>query len=151
MQHWLNSDAPPQAVLNLAAQLAMGVALVVGMLLARRKMFRAHGVCQSAVMLLNLIPIIGYMLPVFRRGVLPGVPARLADSFYLWPTAHAALGTTAELLGLYIVLRAGTNLLPEALRFDNYKRWMRTELALWWLVIVLGVGTYCTWYKGGAQ
>lgn len=151
MLHWLSSDAPPHAVLHLMAQLAMGVALLGGMWLARRKRFRAHGICQSAVMLLNLIPIGGYMLPVFRQGVLPGVPARLADSFYLWPTIHAVLGGGAELLGLYIILRAGTNLLPAALRFENYKRWMRTALALWWLTIGLGLCTYFTWYKAGAQ
>ncbi|HEX8068711.1 MAG TPA: DUF420 domain-containing protein [Pyrinomonadaceae bacterium] len=145
-------SAPSPANLNLAAQVAMGLALLAGMLLARSKRYRAHAICQSAVVLLNLIPILGYMLPVFRRGVLPGVPAHLGSSFYAWPTAHAALGVVAELLALYIILRAGTNLLPEALRFDNYKPWMRTALVLWWLVIALGVGTYYNWYStSGAQ
>ena len=152
MSDLLGSAAPPRAALNLAAQLLMGAALLAGMALARRKRFRAHAVCQSAVLLLNLIPILGYMLPVFRRAVLTEVPARLGDPFYAWPTAHAALGTAAELLGLYIVLRAGTNLLPQALRFDNYKRWMRAELALWWLVIALGCATYFSWHVAvGAQ
>jgi hypothetical protein len=59
---------------------------------------------------------------------------------------HAALGTTAELLGLYIVLVAGTNVLPMWLRFTNWKVWMRTEFVLWFGVIISGMGTYYAWY-----
>ena len=72
---------PLTANLNLAAQLLMGAALLAGMWLARRKRFRAHARCQSAVVLLNLIPITIYMLPVFRRGVMPAVPAGRRISF----------------------------------------------------------------------
>jgi plastocyanin/uncharacterized membrane protein YozB (DUF420 family) len=131
---------------NLAVQLLMGTALLIGMGLARRKRFRAHAICQSAVVLLNFIPIFIFMAPVFHRGVQPALPAGLSDSFFLFPTVHATLATVAELLGLYIILRAGTNLLPQALRFTNYKKWMRAELALWWLVIAFGLGTYWNWY-----
>jgi len=145
----LLSNAPAAANLNLAAQLLMGSALVVGMFLARRKLFRAHAVCQSLVVLLNLTPIAVYMLPVFRRGVLPTLPGTLGDRFYAVSTIHAALGVVAEVLGLYIILNAGTKLLPQALRFENYKRWMRAELALWWLVIAIGVGVYWVWYLAG--
>jgi uncharacterized membrane protein YozB (DUF420 family) len=59
---------------------------------------------------------------------------------------HAALGMTAELLGLYIALVAGTNVLPMRLRFRSWKRWMRTELALWLFVVIGGMGTYYVWY-----
>ena len=147
MTIFLGIDAPPTSTANLVAQLLMGAALLVGMMLARRKRFRAHGICQSAVMLLNLIPIALFMLPVFRRGVMPSLSAKtLADPFFAFSTAHAALGTLAELLGLYIILRAGTNLLPQALRFENYKLWMRTALVLWWVVIGLGLCTFWVWY-----
>jgi plastocyanin/uncharacterized membrane protein YozB (DUF420 family) len=150
MFDYLFGDAPRAANLNLAAQLLMGAALLFGARLARRGRFRAHGLCQSAVVLLNLIPIAGYMVPVFRRGVLPQLPAMLGDPFYALPAAHAALGSLAEALGLYIILRAGTNVLPAALRFENYRRWMRAELILWWVVIALGLGTYGFWHRGGA-
>ena len=123
----------------------MGATLLVGMLLARAKRFRAHGICQSTVVILNLAPILAFMLPGFRTAVVSGLPSHLNDRFYAVATAHAALGATAEVLGLYIVLVAGTNLLPRALRFTNYKRWMRTELVLWWLVIAFGIGTYWVW------
>jgi plastocyanin len=145
---WI-SNAPHAANLNLAAQLLMGSSLLVGMFLARRKLFRAHAVCQSLVVLINLIPIATYMLPVFGRGVLPALPGSLGDRFYLVSTIHAALGLVAEVFGIYIILSAGTKLLPQALRLENYKRWMRMELALWWLVIALGSGVYAVWYQAG--
>ena len=59
---------------------------------------------------------------------------------------HAALGMTAELLGVYIVLVAGTNVLPAWLRFRNWKRWMRAEFVLWFVVVISGMGTYYAWY-----
>ena len=66
-------------------------------------------------------------------------------------TIHAGLGTIAELLGLYIVLVAATSIVPKRLSFKRWKPWMRTELALWWLVIVLGIGTYYVWYVAPAS
>jgi plastocyanin/uncharacterized membrane protein YozB (DUF420 family) len=139
-------NAPWAANVNLAVQIAMGLALLAGMMLARRKLFRAHGICQATIVILNLVPIFYYMLPVFRRGVLPGVPTKLNDAYYATSTAHAAFGTVAEILGLYIILVAGTKLLPQALRFKKWKRWMRAELIIWWIVIGFGISTYFVWY-----
>jgi uncharacterized membrane protein YozB (DUF420 family) len=61
-------------------------------------------------------------------------------------TAHAALGSLAEIAALYILLAAGTNLVPPRFRMTNYKRWMRSVLVLWWLVLLLGLATYARWY-----
>jgi plastocyanin/uncharacterized membrane protein YozB (DUF420 family) len=132
--------------LNLTVQIVMGVALLVGMLLARRKKFTAHKYCQSSVMILNLLMIFLVMSPSFHRQVQPQIPQGLHDPYYLVALIHATLGGFAELLGLYIVLVAGTNILPKALRFKRYKPWMRTELALWWIVLVFGFGVYYYWY-----
>src|SRR5260370_8479504 len=66
--------------------------------------------------------------------------------YYEVAILHAVLGTTAELLGLYIVIVAGTNVLPQWLRFKHWKWWMRTELVLWAIVLLSGIGTYCAWY-----
>jgi plastocyanin len=70
----------------------------------------------------------------------------VGSAFYAFPLAHAIFGTVAELLGLYIILRAGTDMLPQSLRFENYKPWMRTALALWWLTIALGIATFTVWH-----
>ncbi len=146
MHGFLGTGATVWADLNLVVQIAMGVALLVGMLFARRQQFRAHMLCQSSVMLLNGVMIGLVMLPSFRRQVTPHLPAGLHEAYYAVAALHAGLGTIAELLGLYIVLRAATNLVPARLRFQNYKAWMRTALGLWWGVVLLGLGTYAIWY-----
>ncbi len=145
MRGFLGTGATFNADLNLLVQLTMGAALLAGMFLARRKRFTAHGICQVTVMLLNLAMIGLIMWPSFRRVMLQ-LPAGLGDRYYAVATAHAALGIVAELLGLYIVLVAATNILPQRLRFQRWKLWMRTELALWWVVLLIGVGTYYVWY-----
>ena len=146
MDGFLGTGATLRADLNLVVQLAMGFALLVGMFLARRKKFRAHKYCQSSVMLLNLVMIFLIMAPSFHKQVEPQLPGGLRESYYLVPYVHAVLGTIAEVLGVYIVLVAATKLVPKKLRFKRYKPWMRTELALWWLVVLIGVCTYYVWY-----
>jgi uncharacterized membrane protein YozB (DUF420 family) len=141
----LGTNATGPAELNLPLQLAMAVALTAGMLLARRKRFRAHGWTQSTVLLLNLVAIAGVMAPSFHRQVMLRPPGGWRDAYYVLPTVHASLGTLVELLGLYVALVAGT-VLPERLRFRNYKLWMRTTLTLWWVVVLRGLGTYYVWY-----
>jgi len=126
---FLGTGATFEADLNLVVQLLMAAALVAGVVLARRKRYRAHGICQTTVLLLNLLMSGLVMWPSFRR-VNPKLPRLLHKAYYAAPMIHAALGITAELLGLYIVLVAGTNVLPAWLRFTNWKRWMRTELVL---------------------
>ena len=124
----------------------MGVGLLIGALLARMRRFRVHAWCQSAIVLLNLAVIVLVMIPSFRVHVSPKIPLKLGKPYYALATAHAALGTITEIAGLYILLAAGTNLLPEKFRITKYKLWMRTVLVLWWVVLVLGVATYSRWY-----
>jgi uncharacterized membrane protein YozB (DUF420 family) len=146
MKGFLGTGATFAADLNLVVQLMMGVALAVGAVLARQRRYRAHGICQATVLLLNLLMIGLVMWPSFREQVKPALSKALHKWYYEAATIHAVLGITAELLGLYIVLVAGTNILPEGLKFKHWKLWMRTELVLWAIVLLSGVGTYCTWY-----
>jgi uncharacterized membrane protein YozB (DUF420 family) len=146
MNGFLRTGAGLKANFNLVSQLAMGAALIGGGLLARAKRYTAHGICQSAVLLLNLIMIAIVMWPSFYGQVLPVLPRHLADRYYGAATAHGILGAIAELLGLYIVLAVGTDILPSRLRIIRLKLWMRIELVLWWVVIVTGVLTYYVWY-----
>src|SRR5260370_27235494 len=135
-----------KANFNLVSQLAMGVTLIGGALFARAKRYTAHGICQSAVLLLNLILIAFVMWPSFYGQVLPVLPRHLADRYYGAATAHGILGAIAELLGLYIVLAVGTEILPRRLCIVRLKLWMRIELLLWWVVIVTGGLAYYIWY-----
>ena len=143
---FLGTGATFEADVNLVVQLAMGAALVMGVVLARQHRYKAHGICQTTLLLLNLLMIGLVMWPSFRRQVSPRLPRVLRKLYYAAPMAHAALGLAAELLGLYIVLVAGTNVLPARLRFRDWKQWMRAEFVLWLVVVFSGVVTYCAWY-----
>jgi uncharacterized membrane protein YozB (DUF420 family) len=142
----LNTAAPLSADLTLLLEIGMGVGLLFGALLVRQGRFRAHAWCQSVIVLLNTAVIALAMVPSFRRQVIPKIPLGLGKAYYALATAHAALGTATELAALYILLAAGTNVLPEGLRITKYKLWMRTVLGLWWVELVLGVVTYARWY-----
>ncbi len=142
---FLGTGATFGADVNLVVQLVMAGALLAGVLLAKQKHYRAHGICQTTVLLLNLL-IIGFVMwPAFLQAN-PTISKALHRSYYAAPMVHAALGMMVELLGLYIVLVAATNLLPVWLRVKNWKQWMRVEFVLWLVVLISGVGTYYAWY-----
>ena len=146
MRGFLGTGATFAADLNLLLQVGMGVALVVGARLARSGRYAAHGICQTTVMVLNLVAIVWIMGPSFTGQVVPRLPARLGRGYFAVASGHALLGTVAETLGIYIVLVAGTKIVPRRLRFRNWKRWMRIELGLWWVVVLTGIWTYAWWY-----
>ena len=146
MKGFLGTGATFAADLNLIVQLMMGIKLAIGAILARQRRYIAHSVCQTTVLLLNVLMIGLVMGPSFRQQVTPALSKVLHKWYYEAATVHAVLGITAELLGLYIVIVAGANILPQWLRFKHWKWWMRTELALWLIVLLSGVGTYCAWY-----
>jgi uncharacterized membrane protein YozB (DUF420 family) len=143
---FLGTAAPRVADLVLLLEVTMGVGLLIGAWLARHGRFRQHAWCQSSIVLLNLAVIALMMIPSFRVHVFPRIPAKLGKAYYALATMHATLGSITELAGLYILLAAGTTVLPEKLRITKYKIWMRSALALWWLVLLLGFATYTRWY-----
>ena len=148
---FLGSGATFRTDLSLVAQLIMGAALIAGSYLAKQKRYKAHGICQTTVLLLNLLMIGLVMWPSFQEQVEPVLSKVHHKWYYEVAIIHAALGITAELLGLYIVIVAGTKVLPRWLRFNNWKWWMRTELVLWAIVLLSGIGTYWAWYVAPFQ
>src|SRR5437660_11533267 len=74
MKGFLGTGATCGADLNLLVQFIMGAALVAGAALAKKKRYTAHGICQTTVLLLNLIMIALVMLPSFRFQVVPAFP-----------------------------------------------------------------------------
>ncbi len=143
---FLGTGATFAADLNLVVQVIMGGALIGGAVLAKRKCYTSHGICQTTVLLMNSLMIGLVMWPTFQQQVRPALPKVLHKWYYAAATIHALLGITAEVLGLYIVIVAGTSILPQWLRFKHWKRWMRTELILWSIVVFTGLGTYYAWY-----
>jgi uncharacterized membrane protein YozB (DUF420 family) len=143
---FLGTGAPFAADFNLVMQLILGAALIAGVFFAKHKCYRAHGICQTTVLLVNLLMIGLVMWPSFQQQLRPALPKVFHRLYYAAATIHAFVGITAEALGLYIVIVAGTNLLPQWLCFTHWKRWMRAEAVLWAIVLVTGVGTYYAWY-----
>ena len=143
---FLGTAASGGADLVLLLEIATGVGLLIGAWLARLKRYRQHAWCQSAIVILNAALIALTMIPAFRVQVLPRIPEKLGRGFYGLATTHAVFGSVTEVAGLYILLAAGTTVLPQKLRLTRYKTWMRTVLALWWVVLILGMATYARWY-----
>jgi uncharacterized membrane protein YozB (DUF420 family) len=143
---FLGSGAPFSADLNLVVQVTMGGALIAGACLARKRRYKAHAVCQTSVLVLNLGMIGLLMGPSFLQQVKPA-PARAFHKWYYQAAIiHAVLGIIAEVLGIYIVAVAGTKIIPKRFQFTSWTWWMRAELVLWMVVLVSGFGTYCAWY-----
>ena len=82
------------------------------------------------------------MAPSFWRSFAPAFAAGLYNSYYGLAATHAVLGIASELLSLYTLAVAGTTIVPKRFQFTRYKPWMRTALAMWWLVLLLGTATY---------
>ena len=88
----MRSAAPLTADVALLAEIMMGTALLGGAILARRRRYRAHACCQSAIVLLNLIVIGIAMAPSFYSQVAPKIPPALRKSYYVIAAGHAAFG-----------------------------------------------------------
>ena len=130
----------------LVIEVAFALVLLLGKFLVRRGHVRAHAYLQSVIVLGNLPLVAVWMLPAYLAFVLPGLPGEIAQPFYLFPTLMLAAGGAVEALGVYVILVAGTNVVPERFRFRRYKLWMGTVLALWWAVFLAGVATYYFWF-----
>jgi plastocyanin len=126
----------PDTVLYVESGLAFG--LLCGAGLARLKNFRLHGCLQGLIVVGNLGLIGAAMRPSLMSYLESS--SRGTERFFVY--AHAAVGTIAELLGLYVVMAAGSGGPVKWLRLNNYKLWMRTALLVWLSAFGLGVGTY---------
>ena len=90
-------------------EIGVAVLLVVGMILVRRGYIRAHMVIQSSMVLVNIPVVLLWMVPVVPY-VLPDLAGEGLQPAYFVPTVMLVAGAAAELLGIYILLVAGTNL-----------------------------------------
>jgi Ca2+/H+ antiporter len=71
IEAFLETAAPRGANVVLVLEMAMGTGLLLGAWLARKRRFRQHAWCQSAIVLLNLAVVAVMMIPSFRVHVLP--------------------------------------------------------------------------------
>jgi plastocyanin len=94
--------------------------------------------------LLNLALIAFFMVPSFFDYVIAGqsVSGRVAQLMI----GHGALGIITEVVALYLILLMRTKLIPKQFRLDNFKSAMRATLALWTVLVLLGIGIYAERY-----
>ena len=128
--------------------LITAVLFTIGWQLAVRKRYEAHRWVQTSAVILNTMAILFTMISSFLIHILPGIPAKLNQGDYAVTTVHALVGLVGMVLGVFIVLR-GNKLVPKALRFKNYKLFMRTSYALYMLATLLGVIVYIIVYVYG--
>jgi uncharacterized membrane protein YozB (DUF420 family) len=77
----------------------------------------------------------------FLIHIFPGIPAKLLEGSYGVTAVHAFVGLVGLLLGVFVVLR-GNKLVPRALRFANYKAFMRVSYVLYMAATLIGVVVY---------
>jgi uncharacterized membrane protein YozB (DUF420 family) len=144
---FLTSKAPLGSDVSLIVMIVAAALFTVGWRLAVRKDLEAHRWVMTAAVLLNLVPVAIWMIRYFVSYVFPELPARLGESPYGLVTLHALVGAIGVLLGVFVALR-GNELVPKALRFKNYKAFMRPAYALYMAGTVLGVIVYLIVYAG---
>ncbi len=142
---FLGTTAPFQSDLSLIFIVISAVLFTIGWRLAVAKKFEIHRWVQTSAATVNAIAVAVVMIPSFIIHILPGIPSKLSQGDYGFTTLHAVIGATALLLGVFVVLRAN-GLVPRALRFRNYKLFMRTSYILYMAATVLGVILYALVY-----
>ena len=145
---FLGTNAPFRIDLTLILILVSAVLFTTGWILAIRKRYEAHRWVQTSAVILSTLVILFTMVSSFLIHILPGIPGKLNQGDYALTTIHAIVGLVGMLLGVFIVLRAN-KLVPKALRFRNYKLFMRTSYALYMLATFGGVIVYITVYVYG--
>lgn len=83
----------------------------------------------------------------FYRYVISGVIT--GDTVSSLMIANGALGLVAEAVGIYLILRMRTKLIPQGLRIRNYKLMMHSTLVFWTIIAALGFATYYYRYLDG--
>jgi uncharacterized membrane protein YozB (DUF420 family) len=135
---------------TLILSLLAAVLFTIGWRLAVQKHFTAHRWVQTAAACLNAVLVFAWMIRAFVLYLIPGIPAKLGQASYAVTTAHAVVGAIGLVLGLFVVLRAN-ELMPKALRFANYKLFMRTSYGLYMLATLMGVIVYVIVYLGNPR
>ncbi len=142
------TKAPVAADVSLVLMVLAAVLFTIGWRLAVGRRFVAHRWVQTSAVALSAVVAAAWMVRSLVRNILPGIPAKLGQGSYAVAMVHACVGVVALVLGVFVVLRA-SELVPRALRFTNYKRFMRASYALYLLATLTGVILFVVAYGGG--
>ena len=138
---FLGTHASLVSDLTLVLIVFTAVLFSIGWQLARHKHYEIHRWVQTVAASINAIVVLIVMIRSFIVHILPGIPGKLLQGDYAVTTLHAVVGAIGLLLGVFVVLR-GNKLVPKALRFRNYKPFMRTSYSLYMLATLIGVIVY---------
>lgn len=129
----------PVGNVSLSLQVAILFLLILGLPFVRsqssRKNLTWHGYSTVAALVLHTILILLVMVPSFTKGVSEFGELSIFNSITVW--SHAVLGTTAEVLGIVLVvawLRRG----PSKMACALWKKWMMPTFIIWTVSIVNG-------------
>jgi uncharacterized membrane protein YozB (DUF420 family) len=139
MEGLLGTSASLRADLVLIVTLALGIAAVVSIPLARRRRFPAHCRLLVAATFLNWLPLLMGMIP----GWLGLIGSDLSSPFISVPMIHGIAGFIVQVLMTYTVVRMNwLKRLPPR----RPGRLMRVTLALWMISLVSGLAVYVLFY-----
>lgn len=133
---------------TLVLVLTTALMLTIGWRLAVHKHYTIHRWVQTTAATLNALIVLSTMIRSYVIHILPGIPAKLLMGDYALTSVHALTGALGLSLGIFVVLRAN-GLMPKALRFRNYKRFMRTSYGLYMAATLLGTSVYLVVYVLG--
>ncbi len=131
--------------LALVLVLVSSTLFTIGWRLAVHKHYDIHRWVQTSAATINALAVLAIMVGSFWGFVLPTLPTKISQPVTLITTVHAAIGAVTFLLGVFVVLRAN-KLVPHALRFKNYKLFMRTSYSLYMLTTFIGIAVYLVTY-----
>jgi hypothetical protein len=142
---FLGTSANWAADMTLLLSILVAVIFTTGAVMALRQRYELHRWLQTAGAVLNVILVLWLMILPYRDFVAPGIPHRLAERFYGVTTLHAVIGFFAFTFGNFVVLR-GNGLMIKALKFNNYKPFMRVAYVLYMVTTLLGIWVYFVWF-----
>ena len=130
---------------TLVMMIIIAALFTVGVVLAVKKNYEVHRWVQTTAAIMNAIMVLWMMILPYRDFVAPGIPDQLSEGFYAITTLHAFVGFFALTFGLFVTLR-GNGLVPKALKFENYKGFMRVAYGMYMLTTLLGIWVYFAWF-----
>lgn len=149
-QGFLGTDASIVADVSLVISLLVALLLTAGVALALQRRYEAHRWVQTVAVALNLILVLTVMTGSFFLGVAPGLPRRAPEPYFAIGLIHGLIGLFAAVFGVFVALR-GNELVPRALKFSNYKLFMRVAYGAYMLATLAGLWLYWAWYVVGLE
>jgi hypothetical protein len=161
---FLGTNANFAADMTLLLSVLVGLLFTAGALIAKRAqqiektfpphtpdrrraaaLFNRHRWIQTGGAVINIVLVLWLMVLPYRDFVLRDSGGPRPSLFYVITTVHALVGLFAFVFGNFVVLR-GNNLMISALRFNNYKPYMRIAYLAYMLTTLLGIWVYITWF-----